>query len=256
MQGQFFWYDVLSADVPATAKFYGDVVGWGTQDVSTPQAPPYHLFTLDGRGVAGIVPVSPDMFKGGAKPAWLGYIQVDDVDKMVDEIEKEGGKLHRGPITVPGVLRFAVVSDPLGGVFLVATPFPVNPPPPLVPGTPGTFGWHELLSNEWPKAFAFYEKLFGWSKVQAVDMGPMGVYQTFRTGGGHAVGGMMNKPPHLPASFWSFYLNLTYLDAAIERIIRGGGKIINEPIQVPTGSWIAHASDPQGAFFAIAATQR
>jgi uncharacterized protein len=32
MQGQFFWYDVMTTDTQAAAKFYGEVVGWGVQN--------------------------------------------------------------------------------------------------------------------------------------------------------------------------------------------------------------------------------
>jgi predicted enzyme related to lactoylglutathione lyase len=33
-----------------------------------------------------------------------------------------------------------------------------------------------------PKAaFGFYEKMFGWTKAEAINMGPMGTYQLFAT---------------------------------------------------------------------------
>ena len=52
----------------------------------------------------------------------MGYILVDDVDGMAVRMQAEGGKLHKGPITVPGIIRFAVVADPQGADFLIATP--------------------------------------------------------------------------------------------------------------------------------------
>ena len=54
---------------------------------------------------------------------------------------------------------------------------------PAAPGTPGHVGWHELHAGDGPSAFAFYSGLFGWTKAEAMDMGPMGVYQIFATGG-------------------------------------------------------------------------
>ena len=36
MHGHFFWYDVMATDTRAAAKFYGDVVGWGTGPQRTP----------------------------------------------------------------------------------------------------------------------------------------------------------------------------------------------------------------------------
>jgi len=31
MHGKFFWYDIMTIDMKASAKFDADVVGWGTR---------------------------------------------------------------------------------------------------------------------------------------------------------------------------------------------------------------------------------
>ena len=46
------------------------------------------------------------------------------------------------------------------------------------------------------------------------------------------------------------------LDAAVDRVNAGGGKIMNGPMEVPGGSWIVQAMDPQGAFFCLVAPKR
>jgi predicted enzyme related to lactoylglutathione lyase len=256
MSGNFFWYDVMTADTAAATKFYGDVVGWGTRDASEPGMQ-YTAFTVMGdRGVAGLMPIPEDARKMGVGPAWMGYILVDDVDDMAKRIEAEGGKLHKGPITVPGIIRFAVMADPQGAGFLIAKPIPQGAPPPLAPGTVGTVGWHELYAMDMPSVFPFYEKLFGWTKEQDLEMGPMGTYRLFKTGGEYAMGGMMTKPPQVPVPYWGYYFNVAGIDAAIERVTKGGGKILNGPIEVPGGSWIVQALDPQGAYFALVSASR
>jgi predicted enzyme related to lactoylglutathione lyase len=128
-------------------------------------------------------------------------------------------------------------------------------PPSPASGTPGHVGWRELQAGDGKSAFAFYSGLFGWNKVREVDMGKMGVYQTFSTGG-DAVGGMMTKMPEAPWPFWIYYFNVEALDAAVERVKKAGGRIALEPQQVPTGQWIAQASDPQGALFGLLAPKR
>ena len=255
MQGAFFWYDLMTSDTKAARKFYCDVVGWSITDSGNPDME-YMIFNVAHRGVAGVMPISDEMAKAGVHPAWMGYIQVDDVDMMAAAIESEGGKLHRGPITVPGVIRFAVVSDPQGAGFLIATPLIKDPPPPISPSTPGTIGWRELYAGEWKTAFAFYEKLFGWTKSETHDMGPMGAYQLFKAGGENDEGGMMTKPPHIPGPFWGYYINVAAMDAAVARITEGGGKILNGPMQVPGGQWIVQAMDPQGGYFSLVAMKR
>jgi uncharacterized protein len=254
MHGKFFWYDIMTTDVTAAGKFYCDVAGWGLQDSGTP-GEPYTLLTVEGRGVAGLMRIPEDAAKAGVAPAWMGYIAVDDVDQAAAALKSAGGSLHRGPIEVPGVIRFAAVSDPQGAGFLIARGLVKDGPPQFPPATPGTFGWRELYAGDWQSAFAFYQTLFGWTKAEAIDMGSMGTYQLFAIGG-EPVGGMMNKPAMAPRPHWSYYINVADIDAAASKIIAGGGTIQNGPHQVPGGSWIVQAVDPQGAPFALAGTRK
>src|SRR3712207_7437107 len=58
-------------------------------------------------------------------------------------------------------------------------------------------GWHELHAADGAAAFEFYAAMFGWTRSDALDMGPLGTYQLFATGGGpDAVGGMMRSEEH------------------------------------------------------------
>jgi predicted enzyme related to lactoylglutathione lyase len=245
----------MTTDTKAAAKFYGGVVGWGVQDSGTPGFD-YTLFTIEGRGVAGLMPIPEDARKTGVPPSWMGYIAVDDVDKAAVRLEQEGGKVLRPPMDVPGVIRLCVVSDPQGAGFLLAKGLVQDAPADLPVGTAGTVGWHELYAGEWQDAFAFYEKMFGWTKMESYDMGAMGIYQLFATGGGTAVGGMMTKPPQVPVPYWTYYFNVPAIDSAAARVSAGGGKILNGPMQVPGGQWIVQCTDPQGAMFALVALKR
>jgi predicted enzyme related to lactoylglutathione lyase len=254
MPNQFFWHELITTDTRAAQKFYGDVVGWTAQEAGVP-GHDYTVFNTHGRGVGGMLRITEEMAGHGARPAWLGYIAVDDVDAMAARIKREGGTILREPFEVPGVIRFALAADPQGAVFYVAKPLPTDAPAALPIGTPGTTGWNELMTTDWQSAFAFYEKLFGWTKDQAMDMGPMGTYQLFAAGG-PAVGGIMNKPAAIPVSFWGYYFNVPAINAGTERIKAGGGKILNGPMQVPGGQWVVQAMDPQGAAFNLVAPQR
>jgi len=64
-------------------------------------------------------------------------------------------------------------------------------------------------------------------------------------------GGMMNKVPHIPVSTWTFYFHVDSINAAIQRVTAGGGKVLNGPMQVPGGAWIIQGQDPQGAMFSL-----
>jgi predicted enzyme related to lactoylglutathione lyase len=255
MQGQFFWYDVMTTDTRAAARFYSHVVGWGTQEAGA-AGKEYTVFTVDGQGVAGLMPIPEDAAKHGVKPAWMGYIAADDVDAAVAKLKQNGGTLHRGPETVPGIIRFAVVSDPQGAGFLIARGLSKEARPEFPPGASGTIGWHELYAREWKSAFAFYRTMFGWSQAESFDMGEMGTYQLFKTGGDESIGGMMTKPAQIPQPFWGYYFNVPAIDAAAERVKSAGGTVVMGPHQVPGGQWILQGTDPQGAYFALIASKR
>ena len=131
MADTFFWYDVMTTDTEAAGKFYADVVGWGVTESGTPG---YSLFTVGGQGVAGLMPIPEDAAKMNVPSCWMGYIKVDDVDAMAARIQEEGGKLIKGPITIPGIIRFAVVADPQGAGF------PRSPVPLPAPGAAAAAG--------------------------------------------------------------------------------------------------------------------
>jgi predicted enzyme related to lactoylglutathione lyase len=251
MANNFFWYDLVATDTKAAARFYGDVVGWTYEDMSQP-GNAYGIFKVGDVGVAGLMPF-PEGMQG--HPGWNGYIAVEDVDAAAKKIAELGGTIHRGPIEVPGIIKFAVASDPQGAVFIAAKGLTDQPMPELPMGTPGTVGWRELFATDWKTDFAFYEKMFGWTKAEAHDMGEAGTYQLFAAGG-HPIGGMMNRPPVMPMSWWNYYTNVESIDAAKDRVEKAGGAVKMGPMEVPGGQWVLQAQDPQGAFFALVAPKR
>jgi predicted enzyme related to lactoylglutathione lyase len=83
----------------------------------------------------------------------------------------------------------------------------------------------------------------------------MGTYRIFAIDGVPS-GGMMNKPAELPVGAWQYYFSVDAIDAAAERVTSNGGEILMGPHEVPGGSWIVQAKDPQGAMFALVAPRR
>ena len=251
MPSNFFWYDLVTTDTRAAAKFYGEVVGWTYEDMSQP-GNTYGIFKIGDVGVVGLMPF-PEGMKG--HPGWNGYIAVEDVDAAANRIKELGGIILRGPIEVPGIIKFAVARDPQGAVFIVAKGLQAMSMPELPLGTPGTVGWRELFTTDWQTDFEFYAKLFGWTKAESHDMGEGGIYQLFAAGG-HPIGGMMNRLAVMTMSWWNYYINVDSIDAAKARVEKAGGAIKMGPMEVPGGQWVLQAQDPQGAFFALVALKR
>ena len=257
-QGKFVWYELMTTDVKAAQAFYGHVVGWGARDAG--MAEPYTLL-LVGAGdkasqVAGVMKLTPEAAAAGAPPHWTGYIAVDDVDAGARHFNEAGGKTYVPPTDIPGIGRFAILSDPQGAVVALFKGASDEPPPNApAPGTPGTVGWHELHARDGKTAFEFYAAQFGWTKGEAIDMGPNGIYQTFMIRNEQG-GGVMTKMPEMPVPAWGYYINVDAIDAAVARVTEKGGKVINGPMEVPGGQWIINGIDPQGAHFSLVAPKR
>jgi uncharacterized protein len=254
LTGKFAWYEYMGDDREAATDFYTHVVGWTAKDAGMPGFP-YELLSVGDAMVGGIMDIPAEAKAMGAKPCWMSYIWVEDVDAMARKLTAAGGKVWKEPSDIPGIGRFAVVADPYGGGFMLFRDHGGNPPPSPPPGTPGLVGWRELHADDGAKAFAFYCDFFGWKPRGEFDMGPMGVYRMFDTGHGQQ-GGIMTRMPQTPMSFWLYYFDVSGLDAAVERINARGGHVINGPHEVPGGQWVVQATDPHGAMFALVAPGR
>jgi hypothetical protein len=246
--GRFAWYELITTDVEAAKAFYTKVMGWGAWDASVPGRP-YTLFTAGKASVGGLMGLPEDARKMGGRPGWIGYVRVNDVDATADRIKCLGGVVHVPPTDVANISRFSVFADPQTARLALFKWLRPGQDQPAELGAPGHVGWHELLAADWEKALAFYSELFGWQKADS-DIGAMGTYQLF-SAGGQTIGGMVTKPPTMPAPFWLYYFNISDIDAAAQRVKAGGGQILDGPLEVPGGSWIVQCTDPQGAIFAL-----
>jgi hypothetical protein len=251
-RGNFVWYELMTTDMTSAIAFYRRVIGWGAEAAGLPDRE-YTILKAGDTPMGGVMELPLTALVNGARPAWIGYIGVDDTDASVARVTAAGGSVHRDAEDIPGVGRFAMVADPQGAPFVLFTPHG-GAAAPEAGDMPGRVGWHSLHAADREAAFAFYADLFGWTKVEAIDMGPMGIYQIFATGGpaGDAMsGGMMTKADASSPPGWLYYFNVDDAAAAAARITRSGGSILNGPIQVRDGRWFVQGVDPQGAMFAM-----
>ena len=196
--GRFVWYELMTTDVEAAKAFYGKVVGWGAREAPGSR---YTLFTAGRAATSGLVDLPLDAKKRGARPQWVGYISVDDVDGSVNRVKELGGTIHIPPTDAGDVSRFSVVSDPQMATFILVKWSDPGRQPPIDPRALGHVGWHELLAVDWKRAFAFYREIFGWQKVGA-DTDPTGIYQQFSVAG-QAIGACSTsrRPRQSPFGF-------------------------------------------------------
>jgi hypothetical protein len=257
--GSFIWYELMTPDAAAAKAFYDAVVGWNIDDHNTgPGGSPidYRMINrADGGNAGGLLVLTDDMIANGAKPTWIGYLHVADVDQAVAAIEADGGKIQMPAQTMDGVGRMAMVTDPWGAPFYVMTPTP----PADNPGAksdvfsvdqPQHVRWNDLASDDQDGAIAFYTKHFGWTQEGAMPMGEMGDYK-FIQKDGVGIGAIMKKLPQHPRNAWTFYIGVDDIDRAAAAVKAGGGTLASEPMPIPGGEFSVHATDPQGAIFGL-----
>jgi uncharacterized protein len=162
MQNSFVWHELLTSNPAAAKTFYGTLLGWAMKDGDSPGGT-YTELSADGLPMGGIMAIPP-----GAHfpPCWAPYIEVADVDASAAKAQKLGGSLMKPADDIPKVGRFAVVMDPHGAMLNLFKPG--GPSGPLPSPGRGRVGWNELHSKDAPRAWEFYQQMFGWQKSQAI----------------------------------------------------------------------------------------
>src|SRR5579872_2859313 len=86
--GDFIWYELMTTDPEGAKAFYGAVVGW---NIGEPMGGPIEYRMIgrnDGGNAGGMLTITDEMAQHGAKPIWLGYVNVADVDASAGSIER------------------------------------------------------------------------------------------------------------------------------------------------------------------------
>jgi len=254
-RGDFIWYELMTSDPEGAKAFYDALVGWNIGEGSAEYGGYRMIGRSDGKFAGGILPLNDEMQQHGARPMWLGYLYVDDVDAAVASIQQEGGKTYIGPADIPNVGRVAMVADPQGAAIYVMKPLPREDEQSDVfsPSAQQRVGWNELSTSDPAAARRFYGKQFGWGSDEFMDMGEMGEYR-FLDQNGVRIGALCGTTEgHQPK--WRYYIRVPSISAAKQAAEENGGTIAIGPHQVPTGDYIIIGFDPQGAEFALVGGQ-
>jgi uncharacterized protein len=247
-EGTPVWFELNAGDPDAAQAFYEAVAGWHVAPSPMPEHGGYRIGAADGHPVAGIRRTMPE---APGFPGWAVYLATRDVDAAAGRVVELGGRVRFGPVDIPHVGRFAMVSDPQDVVFaLLAATDPGESrafgPVPL--GTQPTVGhgvWIELATPDPAGAFAFYGALFGWEKLGAMPMGAMGEYAFIGRGDLRPGAVMSSATTGVPAR-WNWYIHVADIDAALATVRDSGGTVLQGPDPIPGGSYSATIADPAG----------
>jgi len=251
--GSYIWYELMTPDPDAAKVFYDAVVGWDVEPQPSGEMDYRMIRRSDGGNAGGVMRLTDEMQQHGARPTWLGYICVDDVDASVASIKQGGGKTYMAAFDIPNIGRIAMVADPQSAPFYVMKPIP---PAGRENEKSDVFsrdgqqrcGWNELSTSDPVAARRFYGDQFGWTSDEFMDMGEHGEYRFFNRGDimiGAVAGTAPGQQPH-----WRYYFRVPSIAKAKETAEANGGKIAMGPMEVPGGDHIIIGLDPQGAEFA------
>jgi len=115
--------------------------------------------------------------------------------------------------------------------------------------THGEVWWTELMTRDVAAAKAYYAATCGWT-WDTVPMGEGGEYHLAKKGDRMIAGmmdmtglpGMDTVPPH-----WNSYFAVDDIDAVCKATVAAGGKVLQEPWDMPGTGRIAMLEDPAGA---------
>lgn len=256
--GGFIWYELMTPDPEGSKAFYDAVVGWDIEPQPAGDMDYRMIRRSDGGNAGGVLRLTDEMQQHGARPIWLGYIQVADVDKTIDSISAAGGKALMPATNIPNVGRIAMVADAQGAPFYVMKPIPPTNDPSAESDVFSSsarqrVGWNELNTSDPAAARRFYSEQFGWGTDEYMDMGEMGEYR-FIDHRGTRIGALCGVMPGGQPK-WRFYFRVPSIAAAKDVVEAQGGTIRMGPHQVPTGDYILIGTDPHDAEFALVGGQ-
>ena len=79
--GTFCWVELGTSDGEAAKKFYTQLFGWDYVDHPMGPGMVYTMLTLQGKDVAALYTLMPDIVAQGIPPNWLSYVSVTNVDE-------------------------------------------------------------------------------------------------------------------------------------------------------------------------------
>jgi hypothetical protein len=231
----------MTPNTAGAREFYSAALGWKVQPWE--QDSSYVMF------VAPSGPLGGSVESRDGPPNWVPYVAVADVDATVEQATGLGGRIQTASTPIGSAGRYAVLADPQGGTFGIYSSS-ADAGTETAPRH-GEFSWHELAATDNRAVFDFYRALFAWDKISEFDMGPMGIYLVFGRNGAQ-LGGMFNKEDmgKAGAAYWVGYVRVQDVHETVEKVVAARGSLVNGPMEVPGGDWIAQFIDPYGALFA------
>jgi predicted enzyme related to lactoylglutathione lyase len=107
----FAWCELVTRDVPRASEFYAKLLGW-TPQFRTAGATSFIEMKAGETAVASVFEACADEERSQAH--WCPYLRVDDIETALLRAVRHGGRKLCEPMEIPGIGRYAGVTDPAG----------------------------------------------------------------------------------------------------------------------------------------------
>ncbi|RNL87500.1 VOC family protein [Halostreptopolyspora alba] len=155
----FCWMDLKTRDMPGTAEFFGDVLGW-TFAVDEEDWRRATYIRVGGHRIGSVSDLAAPVYPPDLPAHTAYYIAVDDVDRRTEAAAAAGASVVLDPFDAGDQGRMATLVDPAGAAFSLwrGHAFHGWTAPSGEPHAPGRM----VLACEHPRrAAAFYTRTLG-----------------------------------------------------------------------------------------------
>jgi len=240
--GRFVWFDYVAKDIAKAQGYFGELFNWKTQEVPAPGGS-YSMIAIGDQTIGGYTPTP----KGAPETAhWLASLQVADANATAKQVKALGGKVLKDPDKMGDFGTFAIVADPLGGVFSLWQPVQAQGSGDFKELV-GSFCWNELYTTDPEASIAFYSKLAGFTE-EKMQMGDS-TYHILNFDGKGRAG--VTKPPAPMPQAWMPYVHVASTDQTIAKAKKLGSNVHVAGEDIPNVGRIGIFSDPQGGMLGV-----
>jgi len=238
LPGKVVWHDLVTPDMHSAKAFYGGLLGWTFEDVSSG----YSLARHNGRLVAGIAKLN----LSGRTSHWLPLVSVADMDRVLAAADAAGGKTIKKPFDLANRGRIAVLKDSQGAAFGVVQSSHGDPADR--DAEINGWLWDEIWSENVPAAIAFYQSVGGY-EVDEKRVGDINYRYLARDGEPRV--GLLEKPSPDIGNTWVAYVRVADVNVAVDKAKTLGGNVLMAPNASVRNGTVAVLTDPSGAGFIV-----
>ena len=121
--GSIAWCELLTGDPEQAIEFYEGLLGVKSETYpGMAEGESYHVLTVDGQGVAGVMRMPERLSAQNVPPHWSLYFHVDDLETALDKVKAAGGQVVLEPMPIPDVGRIAFFMDAQGAATGLMSP--------------------------------------------------------------------------------------------------------------------------------------